>query len=99
MIVLFFCALTALSMAVQDTLGSSMIVAIQRKLRFWPGLFDGLGDFASGYGKAVTAAAVVKWGLGSWETFLLVTVTATTSFFTTNETTELAHRLLPKGDG
>lgn len=91
-----YCLLAMVSMAAQDSLGSFMIVAMDKNRSRLAGVMDALGDFASKYGAGLMAGSVVKWGLGSWETFLLVAVTALTSLFCTSSTTELAHRMLGK---
>lgn len=94
-----FVVLTIVFMALQDFCGTSMVLAESRVLKFWPGLFDGLNDFMNRYGSAITAGSVVKWGIFSWQTFVLVCATAVTSFFTTNESTQLANQVLPQRQG
>jgi hypothetical protein len=89
-----YCLLAMVTMAAQDTLGSFLIVAIDHNRGRLAGAMDALGDFASKYGAGVMAGSVVKWGLGSWETFTIVAVTGTTSFFCTSQTTTLAHKVL-----
>lgn len=91
-----YCLLAMVTMAAQDVLGSFMIVAIDKNRGRLAGLMDAGGDFASKYGNGVMAGSVVKWGLGSWETFAIVAATACTSFFCTSNVTELAHSLLGK---
>jgi hypothetical protein len=93
-----YCLLTMACMALQDGLGSFMIVAIDKNRGRLAGAMDAAGDFASKYGAGVMAGSVVKWGLFSWQAFAIVCVTAFTSFFCTSQTTELAHRLLGKPD-
>lgn len=91
-----YCTLAIVTMAASDTLGSFMIVAMDKNRSRLAGLMDALGDFASKYGAGAMAASTVKWGLGSWQTFLIVLVTAVTSLFCTSSTTVLAHRMLGK---
>jgi hypothetical protein len=93
-----YCVLAMVAMGAQDTLGSFMIVAIDKNRGRLAGAMDGLGDFASKYGGCLMAGSVIKWGLGSWETFIIVATTGVTSFFCTSQTTELAHRMLGKPD-
>lgn len=85
--------LSVVFMAAQDFFGTSMVIHEARGTRFWPGFFDACNDFASRYGGGITAAAVVTWGLWTWQTFVIVAAVACTSFFTTNETTALQHRV------
>lgn len=97
-VLLGYILLAVVTMAASDTLGSFMIVAIDRNRGRLAGAMDALNDFASRYGTGLVAGSVVKWGLGSWETFAIVAATGVTSFFCTSQTTELAHRLLGKPD-
>jgi hypothetical protein len=90
--------LTMGAMAAQDTLGSFMIVAIDKNRGRLAGAMDAAGDFASKYGAGIMAGSVVKWGLFSYQAFIIVCLTALTSYFCTSETTQLAHRLLGKPD-
>jgi hypothetical protein len=94
--VLIASIITVAAMVGQDTFATSLVIAESRNLAQWPGLFDAANDYASRIGGAVTAASTVKHGLGSWETQLLLALTAATSYFTTNRVTGLASRLLPK---
>lgn len=89
------CVAVAGFMACQDVLATSMVVAESRNLGRWAGTLDALNDFASRYGGAITAFSVLRWGLWSWQTLLLVCLTAGTSFVATSGATTLAHRLLP----
>lgn len=94
---LFAAALATIGfMFLQDIFGSSLVVAEARELKFWPGLFDGLGDLVSRYGVVIAAVAAVHFGLWSWQTAVLAGLTAITSFFTSNLAVGKASKLLPK---
>ena len=80
----------------QDVLGSGLTISQARGLSFFPGLFDGLGDFASRYGGAAIAYVTIRFGLGSWQTFVVITTCAVTSFFTSNTATQKESLILPK---
>ncbi len=85
------------AMIAQDTFATTLVIAEGRNLAHWPGAADGLNDYASRIGGAVTAGSYVAHGLWSWQTQTLLAVTAITSYATTNRVTGLAHRLLPRG--
>lgn len=68
----------------QDVLGSGLTISQSRGLAVFPGLFDGLGDFASKYGAAVVAVTAVHFSLWGWQTLTVITACAVTSFFTSN---------------
>jgi hypothetical protein len=87
--------ITVIAMVCQDTFATTMVVAEARNLAHWPGLMDGLNDYASRIGGAVTAGSYVHSGLWSWQTQTLLALTAVTSYCTTNRVTGIAHRLLP----
>jgi hypothetical protein len=93
-----YLALAAITMALQDTTGSFMIVAIDKNHGRLAGALDAAGDFAGKYGAGIMAGSVVKWGLYSWQAFSIVAVTALTSYFCTSNVTQLAHQLLGKPD-
>jgi hypothetical protein len=88
---------TVIAMFFQDILAVSMVIAETRNLGHWAGIFDGLNDYASRIGAAITAGAYVRHGLFAWQTQVLLGLTAITSFSTTNKATGWAQRLLPKG--
>jgi hypothetical protein len=88
---------TVLAMICQDTFATTMVIAEARNLKRWPGAMDGMNDYASRIGGAVTAGSYVHSGLWSWPTQILLFLTAITSYLTTNRVTGLAHRILPKG--
>ena len=90
------CVIVSVFMAAQDFFGTNMTIGEAHGVRFWPGVWDALNDYASRYGGAVTAVGAVKYGLWSWQTALIVTCVAVTSFFTTNETTQLNYQLTGK---
>lgn len=92
-------ALTVAAMVAQDFLGTGLTISMTRNLAWLPGTFDGLGDYASRIGQALTAGAYVAHGLWAWQTQLLLFLTAVTSFSTTNAATPLMSRLLPAGPG
>lgn len=98
MTLLVLSVLTVVAMAAQDTFATAMVIAESRNLRVYPGAFDAANDYASRIGSAVTAGSYVKYGLLSYETQLLLGLTALTSYFTTNRVTGLASRLLPGGN-
>ena len=83
-------------MMIQDVLGQGLTISTSRNLKFWPGFFDGLGDYANRYGAAVVAVSAVHWGLWSSQTLLIVTACAVTSFFTSNLAAGKESLLLPK---
>ena len=83
------------AMFFQDILGSGLTISQSRGLDFWPGLFDGLGDFATRYGGAAIAITTVRFGLGSWQTFVVIAACAMTSFFTSNLATGKESKILP----
>ena len=83
-------------MFLQDVLGEGLTISSTRALRFWPGFFDGLGDFPSKYGGAVVAVTAVHFSLWSWQTATVVTACAMTSFFTSNAAAGKESRLLPR---
>ena len=95
---LFFVAIpaTIAFMFFQDVFGTSLVLSESRVLRFWPGLFDGLGDLVNRYGSAIAAVTAVHYGLWSWQMALLVLATAMTSFFTSNAAVGKGSALLPK---
>ena len=80
----------------QDVLGSGLTISQSRGLAFFPGFFDGLGDFATRYGGAAIAITTVRFGLGSWQTFVVISACAVTSFFTSNAATCRESLILPK---
>ena len=80
-------------MVCQDTFATGMVVAESQNLPKWAGRLDAANDYASKYGGAVVTAMVVKYDLWSWQTFVLVSCVAATSYVTTNFTTQAAHRL------
>lgn len=90
------CIATAFFMFLQDVLGSGLTISQARALRFWPGLFDGLGDFVNRYGVVIAAVTGAHYGLWSWQLLLVTTVTAFVSFFTSNTATGKESKLLPK---
>jgi hypothetical protein len=79
-----------------DILGVGLTISQSRGLKFFPGFFDSLGDYASKYGIAIVAATTVHFGLWSWETFLVITACAMTSFFTSNLATGKESLILPR---
>jgi hypothetical protein len=83
-------------MFLQDILGVGLTISQARGLRLFPGIFDGLGDFATRYGGAVVAVTAVKFSLWSWQTFLVVAACAMTSFFTSNLATGKESMILPR---
>lgn len=83
-------------MFLQDVLGVGLTISQARGLEFFPGFFDGLGDFATKYGAAVVAVTAVKFSLWGWQTLAVVTACAITSFFTSNLATGKESLLLPK---
>jgi len=83
-------------MFLQDCLGVGLTISQARGLEFFPGFFDGLGDFATRYGGAIIAVTAVKFSLWSWQTFVVVAACATTSFFTSNLATGKESMILPK---
>lgn len=83
-------------MMAQDVLGEGLTISSARGLRFWPGFFDGLGDFPNKYGSAVVAVTAVHFSLWSWQTVVVVTACATTSFFTSNAAADKCSMLLPR---
>ena len=83
-------------MMAQDVLGVGLTISQSRGLSFWPGLFDGLGDFANKYGGAIAAVTAVHYGLWSIETLAIVSACAITSFFTSNLATGKESLLLPR---
>lgn len=85
-------------MFLQDIFGTSLVIAQSRGLSFWPGLFDALGDYVNRYGSAVVAVTAVHFGLFGWQTLLVVTACAITSFFTSNFATGKASMILPEND-
>jgi hypothetical protein len=84
------------TMFFQDGLGVGLTISQSRGLKFFPGFFDSLGDYASKYGVAIVAATTVHFGLWSWETFIVITACAITSFFTSNFATGKESLILPK---
>lgn len=93
----FYALIVIVSMALQDSLSSALVIAEGRNLGRWAGWLDAANDYSSRYGAAIAAGAFVKWGLGDWRTQLLFLCSAVTSYFATNHATGLASRLLPKG--
>lgn len=89
---------TVVAMIAQDTFATTMVIAEARNLAHWPGACDGLNDYASRIGSAITAGSYVHSGLWSWQTQTLLALTAVTSYLTTNRVTGLAHKILPKGN-
>jgi hypothetical protein len=65
---------TVALMGIQDTAGTSILIAEGRGLRFWPGAMDATGGYANRYGVAAVAGSVGHYGVWSVETFVLVTV-------------------------
>lgn len=82
-------------MVLQDVLGSGLTVSQARDLRTFPGVFDGLGDYANRYGGAVVAVVAVRFGLWSWQNLVVITACAVTSFFASNAATERWSVVLP----
>ena len=80
----------------QDVFGTGLSISEPRGLRFFPGFFDGMGDFVNKYGGAVTAVTAVKYSLWSWQLFLVVLACAVTSFFTSNMATAKESMILPQ---
>jgi len=97
--VIFQCVAVVIAMAAQDCFATTMVVAEARDLTRWAGVMDGLNDYASRIGGAITAGAYVAHGLWAWETQLLLGLTAITSYCTTSRVTALANRLLPRSKG
>jgi hypothetical protein len=93
---IFNCFAVVIAMICQDTFATTMVVAESRNLRRWAGTMDAANDYASRVGTCITAGAFVKTGFFSWETQLLLFLTALTSYNTTSRVTGLANRLLPK---
>jgi hypothetical protein len=89
-------AATCVFMVAQDVLGEGLTISSARGLAFFPGLFDGLGDFATRYGAAIIAVTSVHFGLWSWQTLAVVTSCAITSFFTSNFAAGKESKILPK---
>jgi hypothetical protein len=83
-------------MMVQDLLGSGLTISQSRGLRFYPGFFDGLGDFPNKYGAAIVAVTAVHFSLWGWQTLLVVSACAATSFVTSNGATERWAVVLPR---
>lgn len=79
----------------QDVFGEGLTISSARGLKFFPGAFDGLGDFVNKYGGAIAAVAAVHYGLTSWQLFTIVCACATTSFFTSNMAAAKASKILP----
>lgn len=90
------CVFTAVLMALQDTLGTALVVAESQNVGKVAGIADGLKDYASKYGTVIAAYAVTRWGPWTWQTFLIVSVSALTSVVVTPLVTTHCHRLLPK---
>lgn len=89
-------AVVCICMFFQDVLGSGLTISQSRGLAFFPGFFDGLGDFATRYRGAAIAVTTVRFGLGSWQTFVVISACALTSFFTSNAATGKESLILPK---
>jgi hypothetical protein len=87
----WLCIASIAFMVAQDFFGTSMVIGEAKGTKFWPGFWDGLNDFATRYGGGIIAVAVVKYSLWSWQTLVIVMCVAVTSFFTTNEVTQLQH--------
>ena len=85
-------------MAAQDFLGTGLSISTPRGLRFWPGFFDGLGDFPGKYGGAVVAVTAVKFSLWGWQTLLVVSACALTSFISSNKATGFLKQKLPDNE-
>lgn len=83
-------------MFLQDVLGSGLTISQSRGLKFFPGFFDGLGDFPNKYGNAVVAVTAVHFSLWGWQTFVVVTCCSLTSFFTSNAACGKESKILPK---
>ena len=83
-------------MFLQDVFGTGLTIAESRALKFFPGFFDGLGDFVNGYGKAISAVTAVHYGLTSIQFFVVTCAVAATSFFTSNAATGKVSAILPK---
>lgn len=82
-------------MFLQDVFGTGLSISEPRGLRFFPGFFDGMGDFVGRYGAGVSAVAAVHYGLTSWQFFAITAACAVTSFFTSNAATGKESEILP----
>lgn len=83
-------------MVLQDVFGTGLTISEARALRIFPGIFDGLGDFASRYGGAIGAVTAVHYGVTSWQFLAVTSACAGTSYFTSNAATGKVSAILPK---
>jgi hypothetical protein len=89
-------AAVCLFMVLQDIFGTGLTISESRALKVFPGLFDGLGDFASRYGGAIGAVTAVHYGVTSWQFLAVTSSCAGTSYFTSNAATGKVSAILPK---
>ena len=89
-------AVVCVAMFFQDVFGEGLTISSARGLQFFPGFFDGMGDYASKYGTAAVAATTGRYGLGSWQLLVVITACACTSFFTSNAAAGKESMILPR---
>ena len=94
--VLYACLAVAGFMFLGDVFGAGLSISEPRGLKFFPGFFDGMGDFVGKYGGGVSAVAAVHYGLTSWEFFAITLTCAITSYLTSNAATAKESLILPK---
>lgn len=91
---IFACIAVIFAMMCQDTFGTTMCIAEAKNIGRLAGGADALNDYASRIGGALTAGSYVRTGLWSWQTQLLLALTALTSYNTTRRVVPAVHRLL-----
>lgn len=91
---IFNCFAVVISMIAQDTFATTLTIAEALNRARLAGLMDACNDYASRFGTVLTAGVAGHTGLWSWQTQVLLFLTALTSYNTTRRIVPWVHRRL-----